>query len=112
MFLFKFILAIVLTEAITELVVKSELFYPIRRFFFKRKSSFIFNWFHSLMDCGYCFSVWAGWFVSLMYVIFSDGFVLFNNIILNWFFMGVVFHRLSNVLHYLVDVFRNWSEKG
>jgi len=88
--------AVILTEAITQLITKSEVFRPIRKFFFIRKENKFFNWVHDLLDCGYCTSVWVGWFVAICMITIND-------IILNVFFAGIVLHRLSNVLHFIID---------
>ena len=111
MFLFKIIIAIILTEAITELVVKSEIFYPIRKFFFEHKDNKIYDWLYLLTDCGYCFSVWAGWFVALVFIYpFEE--IKIISFKIDWFFLGLLLHRLSNVFHYLVDCFRKWLDNG
>lgn len=88
--------AIILTEAITQLITKSEFFKPIRKFFFKNRENRVCNWIHELLDCGYCTSVWVGWVVAVCMVVV-------NNIVLNAFFAGIVLHRLSNVLHFIID---------
>ena len=88
--------AIILTEAITQLITKSELFKPIRKFFFKKRENRFCSWIHDLLDCGYCTSVWVG-----LGVVACMLFV--NNIVLNVFFAGIVLHRLSNVLHFVID---------
>jgi hypothetical protein len=88
--------AAILTEAITQIITKSEFFKPIRKFFFKKRESRICNWIHELLDCGYCTSVWVGWFVLICMIVV-------NNIVLNVFFAGIVLHRLSNVLHFIID---------
>lgn len=88
--------AIILTEAITQLITKSEFFKPIRKFFFKKKKNRFFNWIHDLLDCGYCTSVWVGLFVVICMIVV-------NNIVLNAFFVGIVLHRLSNILHFIID---------
>jgi hypothetical protein len=87
---------IILTEAITQIITKSELFEPIRKFFFDRRKNKFFNWMHSLLDCGYCTSVWVGWFVAI-------SFLFLKSMILNVFFIGIVLHRLSNILHFIID---------
>lgn len=87
---------IIFTEAITEIITKSELFSPIREFFFNRKKTKLCNFIHELLDCGYCVSVWVGLFSA--YVFF-----FINNIIFNIFFMGIILHRLSNLLHFVID---------
>ena len=109
--LFKIIFAIVLTEAITEIVVKSEIFLPIRKALFDNKKFRFFEWLHSLLDCGYCFSVWAGWFVALI-LLMPNQEVVFVSKYIDWFFIGLALHRGSNVLHYVIDCFRKWSDNG
>ena len=95
----KFILSIVATEAITEILTKSNLFEPFREFLFNRKQYKVCAWLHDLLDCGYCTSVWVGWFIAF--------FILFDvNLIhryIDWFFIGLVLHRLANVQHFLID---------
>jgi hypothetical protein len=88
--------AIILTEAITQIITKSELFRPIRKFFFEKRANKLCKYIHDLLDCGYCTSVWVGWFVviALLY---------FDNIVINVFFAGIVLHRLSNILHFIID---------
>jgi len=88
--------AIVLTESITQIITKSELFKPIRGFFFKRRENKFCNYLHDLLDCGYCMSVWVGWFVVI-------AFLYLDSVILNVFFAGLVLHRLSNILHFIID---------
>jgi len=96
----KFLLAIIITEAITEVVVKSELFFPFRGYLFEKgKTDKIFNWFHSLIDCGYCFSVWVGLFISFLLFRESNFFI---HSYIDWIFIGLVVHRLSNVFHFLI----------
>jgi len=94
--LFHFLLAIVAVEALTEIITKSEVFSPIREFFFNRRKSKIFDWIHSLFDCGYCTSVWIGMFISI-------GWFCADSLILDIIFIGLVFHRLSNMLHFMID---------
>ena len=98
--IFAVIIAVVLTEAITELVVKSEIFRPLRAKIFSlgAKNKF-FKWLHGLLDCGYCFSVWAGWTVAFL---FRDQFALFHPII-DWFIVGVLLHRGANLFHNIMD---------
>lgn len=88
--------AIILTEAITQIITKSELFRPVRKFFFDRRKNKLCSYIHDLLDCGYCTSVWVGWFVVI-------AFLYINSVILNVFFAGLVLHRLSNILHFIID---------
>ena len=100
----KFVLAIILTEAITEIITKSELFNPLRALIFKlgKTSGFkgrLFDWLHSLLDCGYCFSVWAGVLIAFLFL--RDLHLIHCSV--DWFFVGLVLHRLSNLFHNIMD---------
>jgi len=109
--LFKILFFIVITEAITEVVVKSELFFPLRKWVFNRKKNKVFEWLHSLLDCGYCFSVWVGWFVTLLLFVPNQNIVFISKYI-DWVFIGLFIHRGSNLFHFIVDCFRKWSDNG
>lgn len=92
----KFLFAVVVVEAITNVVTKSLIFNPIREFFFNRQKNKLFKLIHELLDCAYCTSVWIGLFVYIFWF-------CFNSIIINVVFMGIALHRLSNVLHFIID---------
>ena len=94
-FIIKIIMLIIAAEAITEIVVKSELFEPIRKFCFESNYSAL-RFIHRLLDCGYCFSVWAAFFVVLLNY-------LTYNYIVEIFVLGLVVHRLANVTHFIID---------
>lgn len=99
--MFRFLMAVIITEALTEIVVKSELFFPFRSYIFEKgKKNSFFNKLHSLIDCGYCFSVWMGWFTA--FLLFRESSILIHGYV-DWFFIGLIIHRLSNVFHFLVD---------
>lgn len=91
-----FVLAIIFTEAITELVVKSEIFSPIREFFFNKRENKIFKFIHDLLDCGYCFSVWSAFLAFIMLFVFNNNITMF-------LVVSVVLHRLSNITHFIID---------
>jgi len=96
----KFFLLIIFIEAITEIVTKSEIFLPIRKFIFHigQKSKF-FSWLHELLDCGYCFSVWVS---------FGSVLIFFQDLNIMWrFLLFVVLHRLSNLFHNIQDRVHN-----
>jgi hypothetical protein len=94
--LYNILFLIILVEAITQIITKSELFKPFRKFFFERRENRFYGYVHDLLDCGYCMSVWVGWFV-----VFT--FLYINSVVLNVFFAGLVLHRLSNILHFIID---------
>ena len=91
--------SVALTESITELLTKSEIFSPVREWFFDRRDNKVLGFLHKLLDCGYCTSVWSGWFVALVF--FKDIGIL--NAWVDWFFVGLLIHRLSNILHFIID---------
>ncbi len=95
-----FLMSVILTEAITEIVTKSELFEPLRSKVFNlgQKNKF-FHWLHSLLDCGYCFSVWSGMLVALLF--FKDIDLLHWS--LDWIFVAIILHRTSNLFHNVID---------
>lgn len=93
--------AVILIEAITEILVKSNIFVPLRSFLFEKgQSCKALEWFHDLLDCGHCTSVWIGWFTALL--LFTNKTYLIN-IYVDWFFIGLVLQRLSNILHNIID---------
>lgn len=96
LFLLKLVFATILTEAVTEIITKSQLFLPIRGFFFKRKKCKMYVLIHDLLDCGHCTSVWIGIFTSIYLYHQSFNFLML-------FLIGLVIHRLSNILHFIVD---------
>lgn len=101
--IFKLLLALVTTEAITEIVVKSEIFNPIRKFIFGLgQNNIFFGWLHNLLDCGYCFSVWSSALVT--FLLFRDNFSGYGlNGILVMGILVLFIHRLSNVFHSIMD---------
>jgi len=100
MLILKFIAAVILTEAITELVTKSEIFKPMRaKAFSLGKSNIFFDWLHRLLDCGYCFSVWSG--VLVAFLLFRDLNILYSG--LDEVMVGLILHRSANLFHNVVD---------
>jgi hypothetical protein len=92
----KFLFAIVVVEAITNIITKSQFFRPVREFFFNYRKNKLFSWIHELFDCAYCMSVWIG---GLVYICWF----CFDSRVINIIFMGLVLHRLANVLHFIID---------
>jgi len=94
------VFVVVLTEALTELAIKSEIFKPFREAISKHSV-----WFKELLSCGYCFSVWAALAVILLTEIhYPVTGILAVDIGLT----VVVVHRLSNILHNVID---KWTDK-
>ena len=104
MFIAKLVLAVILTELLTELVVKSEIFKPLR----KKLPNYVIpfhDWMEELLSCGYCFSVWvaAGVVILLQLVYNLTGWYLVDLAL-----MSLIVHRLSNYLHNFND---KWLDK-
>lgn len=100
----KTILAVILVELLTELVIKSVIFKPIRK---KLPDLFIpfHNWFEDLLSCGYCFSVWAALGVVFLLQL-SYNFTGWYGV--DTVLTSLVVHRCSNVLHNFID---KWTDK-
>jgi len=90
------ILAVIATEAITQLLTKSEFSIRfIKKPLFNKRGNKFFGFIHDILDCGYCTSVWAAtlpliWFLT-------------DNKFLNIIIILLVLHRLSNILHFVID---------
>ena len=96
----KFLLAIIITEAVTEIVTKSEIFSPFReKMFSLGQDNKAIKWFHKLIDCGYCFSFWAGTLTA--FVLLRD--MKLVSVYIDWFLLGLILHRLSNLYHNIMD---------
>ena len=98
-FALEIIATIILIEAITGIISKSELFEPLREFLFNSNNR-ILKFMHNVTDCSYCTSVWVSLFCTGMLCLYKINIL---PQILALFFMGIVLHRLSNVLHFIID---------
>ena len=88
------IMAVIATEAATNLITKSEFSMRfIKEPLFKLRRFRIFNFIHDILDCGYCTSVWMAGLFALFFLTNSFGFVI----------IVLVLHRLSNMLHFIID---------
>ncbi len=100
MFWISLLLAVVLTELLTEFVIKSVVFRPAREQIKKLGA-----WFAQLFSCGYCFSVWSAYGVVLLLGLAYN--------FTGWYYVdltltGLIVHRLSNYLHNFND---KWLDK-
>jgi hypothetical protein len=102
------LLMILSVEATTNIVSKSELFKPIRKYLFNLSKYRAIKFLHDLIDCPYCTSVWVSLFHVCTLVLVS----IFGGIDIFILFMCVLsLHRLSNILHHLIDrINRNYGE--
>lgn len=95
---FTIVVAILVTEAITEIVSKSKIFEPLHEWFFTRREYRVFKFIHLLLDCPYCLSVWVGTLVG-----FSIVDIDIVSPYLDWFIVGILIHRSSNIIHNIID---------
>lgn len=93
------LMAIIATEAITQLATKSEFSSRfIKKPLFKWRDKKFFGFLHDILDCGYCTSVWAAIAPTYWFITDSPG-VQFLDIVI----IILVIHRLSNMLHFIID---------
>jgi len=93
------LVTIIVIEAMTNILSKSELFRPLRKFLFESKNKSL-RFIHDILDCPYCTSVWVSVFCVIMLYLYI------NEILpqmLALFFIGILFHRLANILHFVID---------
>lgn len=101
----------VATERSAEIIVSSKLFEPLRmsikRWTYpldQMPSDTIYQNFKVMIDylmtCGYCVSVWMGFF----YALFAPQ--VFSIWIVNWFITGVFLHGLANFYHVVYELAR------
>jgi len=100
MFWLELLFVVILVELLTELVIKSEIFKPVRNWIFK-----LGGWFKDLFTCGYCFSVWVAFGVVFLTQI---SYPLTGQPWLDLGLMALIVHRLSNILHNVID---KWTDK-
>jgi hypothetical protein len=94
-YILKFLAAVLLTELLTELVIKSEITRPVRDFIKSRVS-----WLKTFFSCGYCFSVWTAFGVAFLFGLAYN--------LTGWYWVdltltSLLIHRLSNYLHNFND---------
>jgi len=100
MFFLYLLAVVVLIEATTNIITKSDVFAPIREYCFARSEKNKFwSFMDALFDCAYCMSVWVSFFyVGMLFLYRQDKLPLFVLML----FAGMILHRLSNVLHFII----------
>jgi len=98
--IFELMATIILIESITGIISKSELFEPLRKLLFNHKGNQLFKFAHSMIDCPYCLSVWVSFLCAGFFYLYINNWL---PIILMWFCIAIVFHRLSNIIHFIID---------
>lgn len=89
------------TEAVVQLVIKSEIFSPIRRL-----ASKLGSWTAELFQCGYCLSVWVA--LGMITAVPNAILLVSDYPGVNVLLTLLVVHRLSNVMHNVID---KWTDK-
>lgn len=93
------IMAIIATEAITQLLTKSEFSIQfIKKPLYKWRHIKASGFLHDILDCGYCTSVWAAILTAIWFFTDTPGTGVLDVIIL-----VLVIHRMSNLLHFIID---------
>ena len=101
MYIFYYLLLIaVLTEALTEILIKSVVVKPIRFFLISKINKEQFTY---LLSCGYCFSFWVAVTLNFTSFLLIDFPTLITYKTINYCLIVVLTHRLSNILHGAID---------
>lgn len=99
-----YLLAVVCTEALVEIVVKSKLFFPLRdKIGSRAPSNKVFAFIHALISCGHCFSLWAATLVTVVLFSFCDTGLVVIPLVPRFILVALFVHRLSNYLHNAMD---------
>ena len=105
---------VIVTEAVTEIVVDSKLFLPFHSFVGRKaypadappptgvRKLWVFL--GALTSCGYCFSVWVAGVISLLMPGCLSVFV--------WFAYTMLIHRLSNFIHIILQLIKRGRVKS
>ncbi len=109
----------VVTERISEIIVDSKLFSPIRDWIKQcaytdpprpdSRLQRIRVMLDYLMNCGYCVSVWVGGIISALAINYShqefiERFFLFDFI--NWVMYAVLLHGMANLYHVIYELIK------
>jgi len=95
---------VVFVEATTEIVVKSDLFRPIRNKILSIQGIPVVSHLLKAFECGHCFSVWAAFIITPVMVLNTllSKFSAVQSVTLS-IVLSLVVHRVSNYLHMFVD---------
>jgi len=101
MTIFILILLLLNIEAVTNILSKSEIFLPLRRFLFNHSNYRVVKLLHGLLDCPYCTSVWVSLFYITMLYLIVEVYALSS--VFMFIMLVIAFHRMSNILHHIID---------
>lgn len=89
-----FIIFLVVCAGITNIVVNSKLFEPIRRFF----NSFVQSGVFPIINCSMCFGFWCGLFIYLLMSYFDPKLIVTNK----WYIDMVLFGACASISSYIL----------
>jgi len=102
-FLLIILIGSLLVESIVEIISKSGVFLPFREWLANKKNPFLV-FISDMMNCPFCLSVWAGWFVAIVLNItiplIGQG-VVWG--VVSYFLSGLLLHKIANVIHDIHD---------
>lgn len=91
---------------LTNIVVYSKLFEPLRDWFKSNKGG-VNKFIYELITCPMCFSVWSGFFVSVM--IYSPTQIIYNiNPHISWFYDGIMSSGIVWIINSIVEFFEEY----
>jgi len=90
------LLLIISTEATTEIICKSLIFEPLKKWIHEKRDKKTFNFLNRLLDCPYCTSVWVAGLLLFLYGVVPH---------FKYALILLVLHRLSNLFHFIMDRF-------
>lgn len=94
-----FLLCSLIVESLVFLFKKSYIFLPVRLLIYKLN----FKYLNYLIECGYCLSVWFSTLVTLIFYIDNSLPNIFNCDSILIIFCILITHRLSNIIHFIID---------
>lgn len=96
---YKLFIIICLTEILTQVIIKGEIFLSIRTFFIEKNIIFL----NKLLTCGYCFSFWVSFGISFIFYYTDNLPIILSNNVINFLSVWLLSQRGSNILHGCID---------
>jgi len=87
------------TEALVELIFTAAPLQPLRKAVILHSSFLRLGDYGHLLECKFCVSVWAGFFVYFAFLLFGDPFF-------TYFCFWIIIFRISNYFHVVFSLIR------
>lgn len=97
-----FLFIVIATEAVTEILVQSRIFFDIRHWLSMKNEMLAY-----FVNCGYCISTWIASLFSLLCVVNVSEYLT-----INLFITSIIVHRLSNILHAAIKAIERFNANG